>query len=82
MEAIRSDHYVLLPADLRDVKSLGKQLIDAGLDPKLVSIRVKMSLKFSECSVPKCIYIHSFYRDTVLNPLGVPVLSFPLILFF
>ena len=60
MEAIRSDHYVLLPADLRDVKSLGKQLIDAGLDPKLVSIRVKMSLKFSECSVPKFQNVYTF----------------------
>ncbi|CAI8031987.1 Leucine carboxyl methyltransferase 1 [Geodia barretti] len=38
MEAIRSDHYVLLPADLRDVKSLGKQLIDAGLDPNLPTL--------------------------------------------
>ena len=31
---IRSDKYVLLPADLRDVEKLEKQLFDAGINTR------------------------------------------------
>ena len=33
-DSVRSDGYVLLPSDLRDMERLGAQLFDAGIDPR------------------------------------------------
>jgi [phosphatase 2A protein]-leucine-carboxy methyltransferase len=37
-DSIRSDKYLLLPGDLRDVATLGRRLFDAGVDPRVPTL--------------------------------------------